>query len=190
MASRLYDLARGRAGRSGRSADCGATPGARSRGGCRSDRRRRARTRGADRGTARRRSRLLSRSCCRSIARPRRAVHDPAAGRMGGCANLILGRRPGCRLGPNLRPHLEFHGKTYFRVRVRKGLPGAEPALADRPPLRLTAGPPLLPRFASSPALTQTPTSPPSRVLFLPPAAGCFLNARPPSHSTSGAESP
>jgi alkanesulfonate monooxygenase SsuD/methylene tetrahydromethanopterin reductase-like flavin-dependent oxidoreductase (luciferase family) len=73
------------------------------------------------------------------------AGHDPGAAAMGGCANLILADDPEAAW-TRIRPHLQFQWQTYFEYAV-EGLPGAEPALADPDRLRLTEGPPLLPRF-------------------------------------------
>jgi len=73
------------------------------------------------------------------------AGHDPEAAAMGGCANLILADDPEAAWA-RIRPHLEFQWQTYFEYAV-EGVPGAEPALVDPDRLRLTDGPPLLPRF-------------------------------------------
>jgi len=72
--------------------------------------------------------------------------HDPGAAAMGGCANLILADDPEAAWA-RIRPHLEFQWQTYFDYAV-EGVPGAAPpAKADPDRLRLTEGPPLLPRF-------------------------------------------
>ncbi|HEY2055562.1 MAG TPA: LLM class flavin-dependent oxidoreductase [Solirubrobacterales bacterium] len=73
------------------------------------------------------------------------AGHDPEAAAMGGCANLILADDPEAAWA-RIRPHLEFQWQTYFDYGV-EGVPGAEATTADPDRLRLTDGPPMLPRF-------------------------------------------
>jgi alkanesulfonate monooxygenase SsuD/methylene tetrahydromethanopterin reductase-like flavin-dependent oxidoreductase (luciferase family) len=73
------------------------------------------------------------------------AGHDPGAAAMGGCANLILADDPEAAWA-RIRPHLEWQWRTYFEYAV-EGVPGATVAPADPDRLRLTEGPPMLPRF-------------------------------------------
>jgi alkanesulfonate monooxygenase SsuD/methylene tetrahydromethanopterin reductase-like flavin-dependent oxidoreductase (luciferase family) len=73
------------------------------------------------------------------------AGHDPVTAAMGGCANLILADDPEAAWA-RIRPHLEYQWRTYFEY-AAEGRPGGEVAAADPDRLRLTEGPPMLPRF-------------------------------------------
>lgn len=74
------------------------------------------------------------------------AGHDPAAAAMGGCANLILADDPEVAW-ERLKPHLEFQWRTYFEYAAEGRDGGGLTPSADPEELRLTTGPPLLPRF-------------------------------------------
>ncbi|HVY97274.1 MAG TPA: LLM class flavin-dependent oxidoreductase [Solirubrobacterales bacterium] len=71
--------------------------------------------------------------------------HDPEAAAMGGCANLVLADDPEAAW-PRIKPHLEFQWRTYFEY-TAEGRPPRPLPSSDPERLRLTEGPPLLPRF-------------------------------------------
>jgi alkanesulfonate monooxygenase SsuD/methylene tetrahydromethanopterin reductase-like flavin-dependent oxidoreductase (luciferase family) len=80
--------------------------------------------------------------------------HDPEAAAMGGCANLILADDPEAAWA-RIKPHLEYQWGSYFEL-AAEGRPPRPLPSSDPERLRLTEGPPLLPRFdVVTPALAR-----------------------------------